>query len=109
MHGFITGSRAFGSPRPDSDIDLKIFMPDTAMPDIEMMGSVADKFDPKWNVMAFGKLHLHVITDPTEYWAWFDATNVLRKRAAAGLPVTNREATDYIDHVRITRGDNPFR
>lgn len=104
LSAFVTGSQVYGTPRPDSDIDIKVFMFPRSQADINLLGSLADEYVAEYNLVRFGKLHMQLITDPIEFTAWREATERLRSMK----PVTNREATDLINHYRLAAGDNPF-
>lgn len=94
MKAFVTGSRAYGRPRPDSDIDLVVLV---SSYDLERLRAQADP-DPKMGKgtdsdpgtpgqeehptasLRFGKLNLICVTDPIAYGVWLKGTEELRKR-----------------------------
>ncbi len=88
---FLTGSRAYGVPREDSDVDLVVYMdPSELSPLAKALGVSVDddtKGYPSINIKE-GKLNLIVVSEPEEYDAWLSVTRKLREKA----PVTRAEA-----------------
>lgn len=95
MKSFVTGSRAYGTPRKDSDIDLVIFadnetaqlLAEQAANREQALGSGA----PDDVSLRFGRLNLIVLTDEDKFDLWQKATQALIARR----PVTREEAVDY--------------
>ncbi len=88
MNAFLTGSRAYGTPREDSDIDICVLLDDW-IPELEKFyeedGSggedgVSFKLPGGVNIIAFSKKEEHV------FRAWHAATQELKERK----PVTRR-------------------
>lgn len=91
MKAFVTGSHAYGTPRPDSDIDLVVLVSPEDMARLVKMDpdSTADRY----GVMAssylrFGKLNLLAVDNMTDYLVWLHGTLELIARK----PVTRDEA-----------------
>jgi hypothetical protein len=97
---FITGSRAYGTPREDSDLDLVVL---TDMESITEMAKLSDNADA--NVcfsgsglfdgasLRFGKLNLLCFLEQDQFDAWQQTTIEL----AARRPVTREEAIAALD------------
>lgn len=94
---FITGSYAYGTPRPDSDIDLVVLLPPDVL--LDNLDALADKTNKDSCAhrghpsMMFGKLNLIVFHDEREFKGWRKATEELKARR----PVTKAEAIKHID------------
>lgn len=93
---FLTGSRCYGTPAVDSDIDLVALVSRDDLSvlcheaDTETHSSAGGEVDGA--SMRFGKLNLIAFTDPGEYIAWKNATAELYSRK----PVTRDEAVTEI-------------
>lgn len=96
---FLTGSRVFGVPRDDSDVDMVVFLEEpaaaalTALADAdtdtdESKPRSASEHGPASRSLRFGKLNLIVVTsrDWLEAWAAATAQCIARK------PVTREQA-----------------
>ena len=86
MEAFLTGSRVYGSPRPDSDIDLVIHVDSATRQFLIEMG------DNKNLPVRFGNLNLIPLTDKAEVERWYEATQELYRRR----PVTRDEAVKFM-------------
>lgn len=101
MSAFLTGSRAYGTPREDSDIDLCLLMDeDEAEALIEFCGGWQEVSDSpyKGGMCLFmlthtgKKLNIILFVDSNQHRAWKDATKELMARR----PVTRKEAVAHI-------------
>lgn len=92
MNAFITGSHAYGTPRPDSDIDLAVMLSDDAVQRLREKADALPGSADKFNSLRFGMLNLICLSD-RKFAAWKDATEALIARR----PVTREEAIDEID------------
>lgn len=100
LHSFITGSRKYGSPRADSDLDLVVFMEGV---DVALLGSVADmtpqgftedgvEYDSRFGwPFRFGKLNVIVCTKPEQWQVWQDGTASLHYLAKHKGKAVDRE------------------
>ena len=77
IDSFITGSRAYGTPRPDSDLDIAVLCDNNA----NLLWQLTEK---DRNSCRFGKLNLITFTNKNNFERWRKVTNDLIKRA----PVT---------------------
>ena len=101
---FITGSRAYGTPKYDSDIDLVVLMPaDELEALIEIQGTLETKHENIYSLddtgnkvpshsFKFGRLNLICFTDPKEFAGWQAATVLLKSQR----PVTRDYAIKTI-------------
>lgn len=98
MRAFLTGSRAYGTPRETSDTDLVVFVTEK---DIEVLISQGHQRDfgsgtGLGNVsLRFGGMNLICLTDITDYEIWAEGTKRLIERA----PVTRQEAVAMFDRL----------
>lgn len=107
----LTGSNAYGHPRPDSDVDLVIYVPEEAL---RVLEAIADP-DPKWDDKAdtaerdgyeaqryerlfgrskplrFGRLNLVCTTNRSIYEAWRQGTKYLVEKSKVGTDVVSRD------------------
>ena len=84
MDAFLTGSRAYGTPKPESDIDLVVYMSEELL---ELLEAFADsnegsgkenKKTPPKGSLRFGQLNLICLTDINEHTIWKSVTNKLK-------------------------------
>jgi hypothetical protein len=93
MRSFLTGSRVYGTPREDSDIDLVIQLPiDDQNKLIEIGDEAGIQLDDEYPQVRFGKLQIIMVTTDWEFAAWKHATQNLIKQA----PVTREKAIETI-------------
>ncbi len=99
MDAFVTGSHAYGSPRPDSDVDLVVFVSPT---DAEVIRAESDT---KAIPIRYGNLNLIITTDQQEYFAWQKFTDDMKaKRDELGIPISPEEARQEFLPRRIRCG-----
>lgn len=89
LNAFITGSRAFGTPRDDSDLDLVI------LTDAETKNAVVEFSELGKQPVRFGKLNLIVVTSIEEFEAYATA----RKEC---LPYSSRDKA-FAVHRKVLR------
>lgn len=88
MNAFVTGSHAYGKPRPDSNLDLVVLADD------ETIGKFAREFDKSVDyggdslTIRQGAVNLILETSPAKFAAWKFGTEKLIQR----MPVTREEA-----------------
>lgn len=97
MNAFLTGSRAYGTPRTDSDVDICVLL---SHDDLEALALQAPQSngepasgDENDASLRFGRLNLIAMTDPARFGAWKEATAEL----VARRPVTRDQAVKLID------------
>lgn len=89
---FITGSRAYGTPRPDSDIDLGILVS-------KHDADILRQYSGSKTKVVFGQLNLVLFEKDREeerYENWKQVNEQLRVIA----PVTKDQAIRALDHVK---------
>lgn len=109
LSAFITGSYAYGEPRPDSDIDLVLFMDHNEAYELEKL---SDKPDSKaeedvidsyggmgGKCLRFGKLNLLIITNKKVYRMWRKGTEMLTRKKGRTHPVTRGYAIKFLDKL----------
>lgn len=96
LQGFLTGSRVYGTPREDSDIDIVVFV---SQNDLELLAEIAlPKVDDPYEGMAtaylrFDKLNLLCVSEESDYEVWRQGTLDLIARK----PVTRAEAVEHFE------------
>jgi len=109
MRAFLTGSRVYGIPTEESDVDLVVFM---SPPDMISLACFADLIGggdehdkskqsdagPLGATLRFGKLNIIVTTDEPGYHAWAAGTEELK---AVGSPVTRGMAIEVFKRLRV--------
>jgi len=86
MRAFITGSRRYGTPRPDSDVDLVVLLEGSAHDLLMQLGTTEP--DNPYAQVRFGVLNIITLQDADEFERWRQVTEELERRA----PVTREEA-----------------
>jgi len=95
---FMTGSRVYGTPKPDSDYDLVVDIDPETAKDIRKAAGVKEG-EP----VRFGALNLILTTSEAEYDAWLDATAECVDRRNSKGPLTRDEAIAIHRQVRTER------
>lgn len=118
MKAFITGSRAYGTPRDGSDVDLVVLVThaeaavlkananaNADSEDDPRRGHDSDTpdFDPSSIPLRFSGLNLLVFTSPVAFALWHECTAALKRRARDGFPVTRDQAIAYFRAARDLR------
>ena len=94
MLSFITGSRVYGTPRPDSDVDLVILTEEGTATALRTLS------DGK-GAIRFGKLNLVVCTTTDEYAVWrLGTTQMLRSKSK----FSQQQAKAVLDKLRALAG-----
>lgn len=94
---FITGSRAYGTPKEDSDVDLVIFV---SHADAQILRNNADTENYDYfgdnnnecNSIRYGNLNIIITTSLEKYKAWQAGTTSLK----AFSPVTREKAVQVL-------------
>src|SRR5208283_96062 len=93
MKAFITGSRAYGTPRLDSDIDLVIqYNAATA--------ALLRKESEAKNTVRFGRLNVIIAGDDPEMAAWQLGTDALQREVAAHGPFDKETTHGRFEKLR---------
>jgi predicted nucleotidyltransferase len=96
---FLTGSRVYGTPTEDSDVDLVVLTePETrtALFDVAEEFDGVDRYGVTTSSLVFGGLNLLVETDRRRFLIWKLGTNYLKTQA----PVTRDEAVEFFRKLR---------
>jgi hypothetical protein len=94
MNAFICGSRAYGTPRPDSDVDLVVLV---SAADMLKLAELSECANP--NITRFGRLNLIPVTSEIEFAAWRLGTEELCRKKAAGCPQGKTEGARVLDDL----------
>lgn len=89
LRAFITGSRRYGKPRADSDLDLVIMTDPEAHQKLCQHGDVED--GSRYCQIRYGRLNIVVVNDQEKFLVWRSITEKLAEQA----PVTR-------DHAKAT-------
>jgi len=100
--GFVTGSYAYGAPRPDSDIDLVVLVDTDTQ--VLLQQHSADK-----GPIRFGKLNLIAVTSTRLFEAWARGTDqMIQEREETGEPVSRDRAVEVLTALRaVPAGTKP--
>lgn len=99
MKAFLTGSHAYGAPRPDSDVDLVVLVTEAEA------AVLRNESETQAIPHRYGKLNLIILTDVLEYNAWASFTEDMKQQAAErGSPITKKEAVEAFKPRRIRCG-----
>lgn len=98
MKSFLTGSRVYGAPKPDSDYDLVVFADADVVRQLRMAAGVKTG-EP----IRFGVLNLIPVSSEAEYDAWHDATAQCLVKASVDGPLTRDEAVAIHKPIRTER------
>jgi hypothetical protein len=101
MDAFLTGSRIYGTPTSESDLDLVIFLSKSEAYFIMNHADKDDKSRPIYDddnifVCRYGKLNLIMLTDEDDYNAWKCGT----KECLSTKPVTRDFAKAAIIYAK---------
>ena len=113
MRAFVTGSYSYGTPGPDSDIDLVVFVTERDLNRLKNAvinkGPGADwkeaAADPDYIAagvypLRFGPLNLLCVTDEKRYEIWRRGTRKLKTQA----PVSRAFAVEFMKRLRQEEG-----
>ena len=103
MKSFLTGSRYYGTPRSDSDIDLVVLMDGTQLVVLAKFADNTDDFGSPGGEqyddgcsLRFGKLNLLCVTQDKHFNVWKQGTDEL----FAMKPVTRDKAIEHLAELR---------
>lgn len=105
---FITGSRVYGEPREDSDLDLVVHMPAEVAEEIwgELFPEKPTNYGAgAFSIFRFGQLNLIATHTQSAFYAWREGTNkCLAQRLTKRKPLTRSEAVTIIRKELDKRG-----
>jgi hypothetical protein len=97
---FLTGSQVYGTPRPDSDWDLAIYMPLAQARRLAAAHADESAYPGDTGptiTLRFGPLNLLIFTDVDKYHAWGRATDRLESTATEiGIRIDREKAKAFI-------------
>lgn len=103
MLSFLTGSRAYGTPRPDSDIDLVVYVTSEDLSKLIELSDKVSEFGAPGGVhyedgccLRFGPLNLICVTSEQHFNTWKKGTEEL----VAKKPVTREVAVETLKRLR---------
>lgn len=106
MQSFLTGSRRYGTPRPDSDIDLVVLMDGSELVELakfadntDDLGSPGGEQYEDGCSLRFGKLNLLCVTQERHFKVWKQGTDELVGIAA----ITTVSRDEAIEHLVALR------
>lgn len=113
MKAFVTGSRKYGKPRKDSDIDLVVFVESNAdimlldhmkvdRKQARLVSMTADE-DNGLHIYRFGDLNLMAVTNEKWYQVWKDATEECSNREDA-VTLTREQAVEIFKRHEKEKG-----
>lgn len=89
---FVTGSRAYGSPKKDSDLDLVIIIENEQI--LSLLKEISDTPDKS---LRFGKLNI-IACNERAYDQWKEGTELLKKIS----PVTREQAIRVFEKLGVS-------
>jgi predicted nucleotidyltransferase len=95
MNAFITGSRAYGTTKPNSDIDLVIRVD-------EETAKILQLFSESKTAVRFGKVNLILCTTDEEYAVWLLGT--MEMKESVSKPFDKVAAKEIFDELRARVG-----
>lgn len=100
----MTGSRAYGTPREDSDIDLVVLITEQQLGKLVASCAIGETKNTTYNgdktILRFGRLNLFCMTSFVRYDLWKKGTDELIARR----PVTRQEAKDLFIKLEKAAG-----
>lgn len=98
----LTGSRVYGLPDDDSDIDLVVMVNSYTHDLLARFADQSNEKDPDYDrfgsrSLRYGKLNLICIFNPVEYEVWRKGTKALQRQA----PVSRAYACRFFDKLRL--------
>lgn len=106
MKSFVTGSRAYGTIRPGSDIDLVVYVSAKDAERLRDMAEVVLQVDGEYAEadigmsLRFGNLNLICVTNEESFEIWRKGTMRLKKKR----PVTRDFAIKFLKELRQQAG-----
>ena len=99
MNSILTGSRVYGTPRKDSDLDLVVLMEPKEAADLAMFHGISLERDESHYPSAqfhAGKINIIIETSKDAFEVWVKGTHDLMER----LPVDRDTAVAHFDVLR---------
>jgi predicted nucleotidyltransferase len=92
MKSFLTGSHVYGTPTPESDVDVVVLMSESEMYKLSNLADQVSKFDEygEGRSLRFGKLNLIVLNTEPMFNLWRSSTD----ECIAQKPVDKKRAAE---------------
>jgi ribulose kinase len=103
MNAFFTGSRVYGEPRKDSDVDLVARVTPEVRCVLEKLSDTPEKIKGI-TVIRFGRLNIIACDDDRQFAAWKFGTEDLQTQKLWDGPVAKEEAKKTFDKIRFALG-----
>lgn len=106
MKSFVTGSHAYGTPHPNSDIDLVVLVSAKDAERLKEQAEAVMQVDGEYDAahiglsLRFGNLNLICVTDEESFEIWRKGTMRLKKRK----PVSRQDAIKFLKKLRQEAG-----
>ena len=106
LRAFLTGSRVYGTPREDSDVDMVVFLSREEVVTLRGLGEQLEPALGGYDVttesfpLRFGRLNLLVCLTEAAYNTWRAGTDALVAQFAAGDTPTRDEAIAVFRKLR---------
>lgn len=105
---FLTGSRVYGEPREDSDIDMVVSLTPEVLIDLRELADAKEpgmdepaSGGPDTDSLRFGRLNLICVTVEEDKELWWNGTqDLLEARRTTGRPITREAAVAHFDSLR---------
>jgi predicted nucleotidyltransferase len=94
MKALLTGSRVYGTPTEESDIDMVVLVTDEELVRLAMLADEGDKG------LKFGRLNLITVTTEKAFAVWEEGTKWLESKK----PVTREQAVRLLTAMRQDAG-----
>lgn len=119
LAALLTGSRAYGTPRDDSDIDLVVFGTQELVETLTRLATREEHPEIKFNkgtgssdrgleqcqgTFRFGRLNLIVVTDIRDFEIWKQGTANLRGMQDMSVNVTREDAIAHFRKLKDELG-----
>lgn len=97
MRAFITGSRAYGSPGPKSDIDLVVMVSNSTR---DLLLRYGTKVEGEDQVIRFGKLNIIACLNEEEFAIWKVGTRMcFIEKDTSGNPTSRERAIEVFSQL----------
>jgi len=97
MKSFLTGSRAYGTPKEDSDYDVVVSMSQELCDTLRPASEAEAPDYPHSVALRFGKLNLICAVHPVMYEAWRKGNEL----CLAEAPITHERAIEIMVPLRL--------
>lgn len=100
MNAILGGSRVYGKPNKDSDLDLVLWLPNSMQRQIVRKEGDETGDD----TVRYGNLNIILPNNAKEFSVWLYGIELLKQHK----PVTRDKAVETFDNLRMTMGIEPL-